>query len=387
MAQGGRTYLDWNATAPMRREAIEAVTTAMARVGNAASLHAEGRWALGAVEHARRDIAALVGASPQGVVFTSGATEAMVTALTPHLRGGEPFSRLIIGATEHACVLAGGRFEAALRQITPVDADGRIDLDTLTAMLARNAGPALVAVQWANNETGVIQDVAAIAQIVRRAGGLLAVDAVQAAGRVAIDLRRSGADLLALSSHKIGGPAGVGALIFADPDHMSRDPLLRGGGQEKGARAGTLNVAGIAGFGAAARAALNEMPSIQAHLSVLRDGLEAELARHLDIAVFGAQADRLPNTLLFGHAGLDAATLLMQLDLAGFAVSSGSACSSGKVGRSQVLQAMGVDAGLARSAIRVSMGHATTQDDVIGFADAYMQSVARQTTTRERRVA
>jgi cysteine desulfurase len=305
-------------------------------------------------------------------VFTSGGTEAANLALAP--TGG--CVRLIAGAGEHSCVLAGHRFAPEAVTRAPLGADGRIDLAALEAALD-SGGPAMLALQGANNETGVVQPVAEAAALVHARGGIVVCDAVQLAGRTAVDARALSADFLVLSAHKFGGPKGVGALISTDPELRAGSPLLRGGGQERGARAGTENVAGIAGFGAAARAARSEAAAEPVRLAALRDRLEARLFEAApDAVVFGAGAPRLPNTTCFAIPGIPAATLLMRLDLAGVAASSGAACSSGKVARSHVLTAMGVAADLAAGAIRLSLGWASREADVELFARAFAAAVA-----------
>jgi cysteine desulfurase len=370
-----RIYLDWNATAPIRAEVLARMVDALATTGNPSSVHAQGRAARGLVETARQEASRLANAPEAGVIFTSGGTEAIATALTPRWRvKGSPreLSRALIGATEHAAVLAGGRFEAKLCATLPVDREGRLDLDALEASLAASSGPALVAVQLANNETGVLQPIAEIARRVHEKGGILVCDAVQAAGKVALDIVALGADALILSSHKIGGPQGAGALVLRDEATSPADPLIRGGGQEQGHRAGTEAVAAITGFGVAAALALAELDETAPRLADLRDRLEKDLRARLPRALFfGDASERLPNTSLIGLDGAPAATLLMALDLSGFAVSSGSACSSGKVKRSHVLDAMGVEKRLAESAIRVSLGRGTSENDVVRFVEAF----------------
>ena len=370
-----RIYLDWNATAPMRAEALAHMLERLAATGNPSSVHAEGRAARSLVETARQEVATLVNAPETAVIFTSGGTEAIATALNPRWREkGETkgLSQALIGATEHAAVLAGGRCDPKLRAYLPVDRDGRLDLQALDAALAAASGPALVAVQLANNETGVLQPIPEIARRVHEREGILICDAVQAAGKVPIDITALGADALVLSSHKIGGPQGVGALVLRDEAIAPSDPLIRGGGQERGHRAGTEAVAAIAAFGMAASLARIELHETAAHLARLRDRIESDLLARLPEAVFFGQAvERLPNTSLIGLGGASAATLLMALDLSGFAVSSGSACSSGKVKRSHVLDAMGIERRLAESAIRVSLGRTTTENETIRFVEAF----------------
>jgi cysteine desulfurase len=358
-----RAYLDYNATAPLRQDAREALLAALAEAGNPSSIHAEGRAARAWIEQARRDVAALAGAAAKDVVFTAGGTEAANMALAP---GG--LRRLIVCATEHVCVLQGHRFAADAVSVAPVGGDGRIDLEALAGLL--EGEPALVALQGANNETGVLQPVSAAAELVHARGGLLLCDAAQVAGRLPLLEAAQGADVVLLSAHKFGGPKGAGAWIALRPGLAPETALLRGGGQERGRRAGTENVAAIAGFGAAARGALPGLEAEAARLAGLRDEMTARLrALAPEAVVFGADVPRLPNTLAFAIPGFAAAALLMRLDLEGVAVSSGSACSSGKVGPSHVLAAMRVPAELAAGALRVSLGWASSEADVAAFAE------------------
>src|SRR5580704_10023783 len=369
-----RSYFDWNATAPLRAEAKEALAEALALAGNPSSIHAEGRAARAVVEQAREQVAALVNARPGDVFFTSSGTEANMLALTPEIESPaerRPRSRLLLSAIEHVSVRAGGRFPRAEIEELPVDADGRLDLAALSAAVAR-APRALVSLMLANNETGVIEPVAQAAAIVHAAGGLLHVDAVQAAGRIGCDIDALGADLLTLSAHKIGGVKGVGALIRKNDDIHIANPLIQGGGQERGMRAGTENVAGIVAFGAAAAFARRNRDAEAAHMLALRNLLETGLAAISPRAViFGAGADRLPNTTLFAAPGMKAETAVIAFDLEGIAVSSGAACSSGKVQPSHVLAAMGVSPALTRGAVRVSLGWNTALADVEMFFGAW----------------
>lgn len=377
-----RIYLDWNATAPLRPEARAAMVSALDRAGNPSSVHAEGRAARQIVEEAREQVAALVNAEPREVIFTSGGTEANALALTPDLDTAserQPREWLLISAIEHPSVRAAGRFPPERVTDIPVIDVGVVDLPALQVRLeelrARGISRPLVSIMAANNETGALQPVAEAAAIVHAASGLLHVDAIQAAGKIPCDFRTLGADLMSLSAHKLGGPKGVGALVKRADLHLP-DPLIKGGGQERGARAGTENVAGIAGFGAAARAAGRDLEKESARLTALRTRLEAGLsAISPATVVFAAAAERLPNTTLFAVPGMRAETALIALDLAGVAVSSGSACSSGKVAASHVLAAMGVEEALARGAIRVSTGFLTSEKEVVGFLDAWKRLV------------
>ena len=359
-----RVYLDWNATTPLRPEARQAMAAAWDLSGNPSSVHAEGRTARRLVEDARAAVAGALGALPRDVVFTSGGTEANALALTPGLRRGSapPVQRLVVSAIEHASVLAGGRFPREAISMVGVTRTGLLDLDRLRAALA-DGPPALVSVMLANNETGAIQPIREGAEIIHAAGGLLHVDAIQAFGKIPFDVSVMGADLVTLSAHKIGGPKGVGALVLAE-GLLGPDPLLRGGGQERGHRAGTENVAGIAGFGAAVKAAMTGMEGNAIHLERLRDQLESGLRKTPGVIVFSDDAPRLPNTTLFTAPGLKAETAVIGFDLAGIAVSSGSACSSGKVQPSHVLEAMGTGPEPAKGAVRLSLGWSTSTADI-----------------------
>jgi cysteine desulfurase len=361
-----RAYFDWNATAPLRGEARAAMAASMDITGNASSVHAEGRAARRLVEQARERVAHLVGAEAKGVTFTSGATEANMLALTPAIEIGgrkQPRDRLFVSSVEHPSVRSGGRFAADAVEELPVSGDGVVDLIELERRIGKAERP-LVSVMLANNETGVIQPIAEIAKIVHAANGVLHVDAVQGAGRIECEIDKLNADLLSISSHKLGGPKGAGALIRRDDIHIA-EPLIKGGGQERGSRAGTENVAAIAGFGAAASAAAAIWPSEAGHMAALRDKLEAGLkAATPQVVIFGETVARLPNTTLFAVPGLKAETAIIAFDLNGIAVSSGAACSSGKVQASAVLASMGVEGALARGAVRVSLGWTTSERDI-----------------------
>ena len=366
-----RVYLDWNATTPLRREAREAMTAAMDLSGNPSSIHAEGRRARKLVEDARVVIAGAVGALPRNVIFTSGGTEANALALTPGLRRGSglPIKRLLVSAIEHASVLAGGRFPPEAIGTVGVTRSGLLDLDRLRVML-EGMPPALVSVMLANNETGAVQPVPEAAEIVHSAGGLLHVDAIQAFGKIPLDIKALDADLVTLSAHKIGGPKATGALILAER-LLGLEPLLRGGGQERGHRAGTEDVAGIAGFGAAASAAMSALPRDAIRLKGLRNHLENGLRQTPDVIVFSDDVTRLPNTTLFTVPYLRAETAVIGFDLAGIAVSSGSACSSGKVQPSHVLEAMGFGPKIAQGAVRLSLGWSTSDADIDRCLEAW----------------
>jgi len=361
MHTGRETYLDWNATAPLRPEAAAAVLEALASWGNPSSVHRRGRVARRIIERAREEIAGLLGGvDPRGVVFVSGGTEANNLALL-----GTDRERVLVSAVEHDSV----RQVLPTAETIPVDRDGVVALDALDRLLAADPRPALVSVMFANNETGVIQPVGEIASLARRYGALFHCDAVQAAGRLALDTGAIGADLISLSAHKLGGPPAVGALVVTgDLDLAS---LLRGGGQERGRRAGTENVPGIAGFAAAAKAAVEEIAAYD-RVRVLRASLEAEIAVAAPEAViYGTGVMRLPNTSAIAMPGVAAETQVIALDLDGVMVSAGAACSSGKVGPSHVLAAMGVDAALAASTIRVSLGGSSSETDIAHFLHAW----------------
>jgi cysteine desulfurase len=371
-------YLDHNATTPVRPEAAAAVAQALAQGGNPSSVHAAGRAARAVVEQARDAIAALIAAPASTVVFTSGGTEANALAIESAVAAGS--RRLIVSAVEHDSVLEGGKASGAAVEVAPVDAQGLIDLTWLRERLAAWAseeGRPFVALMLANNETGVIQRVAQAAEIVRAAEGWLHVDAIQAAGKIAVDSRGLGADTLTISAHKIGGPQGVGALTFGPRAVLSR--RLHGGGQERGRRAGTENVPGIAGFGAAARAALADL-SRAGQQAVWRDAAAAR-AKADGGVVMGEGASRLANTLCLAAPGFPAELQVMALDLAGIMVSAGSACSSGKVKASHVLTAMG-QGELAGQAIRVSGGWNTTENDWTRFAEVWSQTYERRAARR-----
>lgn len=370
-----RIYLDHNASAPLRPAARAATIAALDSTGNPSSTHAEGRGIRALVETARRHVAALVGADPRAVVFTSGATEAANLVLRPSLRipGRKDPVRLLAGATEHPCVLAGQRFAQA--EVIPVDRNGVIRLDVL-ASAVEGSGPVLLALQAANNETGVCQPVREAAAVVHAAGGSVVCDAVQAAGRVACDLDSLGVDAVILSSHKIGGPKGAGALVFADPNAHIDAPLIRGGGQERNIRSGTEDAAALAGFGAACLEVAEKGRAEALAVGALRDRFEAGLRDLAPVAVVGAGASRLPNTSCFAVPGTNATSLLMALDLAGIAISAGSACSSGKVSRSPVLDAMGVDPHM-KGALRVSFGWTSRPEDVDAVLAALRMVLAR----------
>lgn len=376
-----RAYLDWNASAPLLPEARDALLSALDLTANPSSVHAEGRQAKRLVEEARRDVAALCHAKAEHVVFTSGASEAVALVLTPDWRMGRShlvYSKLYTTATDHSIVVGGGRFAYTDVTELPVGRDGVLDLSALQAALDahdRSAGLPLVAVHLANNETGIVQPAAAIGKIVHDAGGVFVLDAVQAGGRISLDITKLCADFLILAAHKIGGPKGAGALV-GNSDVLMPAPIATGGGQERGHRAGTENFAALAGFGAAARVVSSNL----SHAGALRDKRDRLEETILEIdpeaVIFGRAAERLPNTIFYGIPGVKAETAQIAFDLAGIAVSSGSACSSGKVGASRVLKAMGY--GDDMSGIRVSIGHATTDEELTAFAEALRQFMSRR---------
>jgi len=352
-------YLDHNATAPVKPAVAEAVSAALGVCGNPSSAHGAGRTARRLVEDGREAVAALVGAKAERVVFTAGGTEANNLALR-----GSGRTRILAGATEHPSVLKA----VDGVEVIPVHRDGRLDLDALDSLLSKKGAPSLVSVMLANNETGVIHPVAEVASIAKRHGALVHCDAAQAPGRIAFDMASLGVDLLTVSAHKLGGPMGAGALVLGPG--IDIESILRGGGQERRRRAGTENVPAIAGFGAAAALAQNDTDNAP-RLARLRDLLEARVSEE-GAVVFGSAAARLPNTACIAMPGVASDTQVMGFDLSGFAVSSGSACSSGKVEPSHVLAAMGVSESEARTAIRVSLGWSTTDAEVEAFIGAWI---------------
>jgi cysteine desulfurase len=364
-----RTYLDYNATAPLRSEAKAAMIAALDVVGNPSSVHAEGRRARGIVESARESVARLVGAKPSEVVFTSGATESNTWVMA------QPWATILTSGVEHDSVLAPARATKCNVIELSTGYDGLVRIEEIAEHVLKRGvvRPAVIALQMANNETGVIQPVADVAEFARAHDIGVHSDAVQAVGRVTVDFAALGLDTMAISAHKLGGPKGVGALVIRD--HLDLVPLLRGGGQERRRRAGTENVAAIAGFGAAAEAAQAELRNMSA-VEALRDDLEAHIRAISPRAeIIGEMAPRLGNTISVALPGKLAETLVIRLDLAGIAVSAGSACSSGKVGASHVLEAMGLGPEIASGTIRISLGAETTKDDIAAFVAAW-QAIA-----------
>ena len=384
-----RVYLDWNATTPLRREAKEAMASAWDLVGNPSSVHAEGRqarrlmlvtWSFNQASNAARTASRADGRGGSG-------EKAGKAALSPGLRtsSGQAAERLLVSAIEHASVLTGGRFAGGSIATVGVTRYGVLDLDGLAAAL-EGGPPALVSVMLANNETGAVQPVEQAAEMVHAAGGMLHVDAIQAFGKMPFNLKSLGADLITLSAHKIGGPKGIGAVILAD-GVQGLAPLLRGGGQELGHRAGTENVAAIAGFGAAVEAATGALDSYAGRLETLQNRLEKGLRQTPGLVIFADKVTRVPNTTLFTVPGLKAETAVIGFDLAGIAVSSGSACSSGKVQRSYVLDAMGFGAEFANGAVRLSMGWSTTDADIDRCLEAWRKLAGTLLNSERRNTA
>ncbi|ANL46954.1 cysteine desulfurase 1 [Rhizobium phaseoli] len=382
-----RLYLDWNATAPLHPAAREAIMRAIDVFGNPNSVHGEGRAARAAIEGARRQVAALAGTEPGNVVFTSGATEAANLVLTPDFRMGRTplrLGHLYFSAIEHPAVREGGRFAKEKMTEIPVTEAGTVDLDALATLLDTHdkaAGLPMVAIMLVNNETGIVQPVEAAAKIVHAHGGLFVVDAVQAAGRIALDIDRLGADFIIVSSHKIGGPKGAGALIARGEALMPR-PLIQGGGQERGHRSGTQNSLALIGFGAAAEVAASELETRNAAIGALRQRLEAGMRQAAgDVIIHGEGGERVANTIFFTLPGLKAETGQIAFDLEGVALSAGSACSSGRLGESHVLTAMGRDAKLG--ALRISLGFSTTEEDIDRAIAAFAKIACRRRSAGE----
>ncbi len=376
-----RVYLDHNATSPPRPEVREAVARALqALAGNPSSMHAEGREARALLEDGRERVAALTGMPPGSLVFTSGGSEALEAAVRGVCdRAPANIRRILVSAVEHSAVLEAVRAYARRGfevDELPCDREGRVEPEAFRERLGLGRTTALVALQGANNETGVLQPIEEVGRLCRLAHVPFLVDAVQLAGKVAFDPREVFADLVAVSAHKLGGPQGVGALGVREGFVLA--PLIHGGAQEKRRRGGTPPVALVAGFGAAAESALAELKEESSRLLRLRARIETVLRdRFRDVRFHGQVAPRLPNTVNFSLPGAPGETLVIALDVAGFAVSTGSACASGAVEPSHVLRAMGVDDDEARGAVRVSMGWSTTRDDVELFLEALPDVVAR----------
>ncbi|MDR1827319.1 MAG: cysteine desulfurase [Methylobacteriaceae bacterium] len=373
MADDGRCYLDNNATTPVRPEVRAAMLDVWSRVGNASSVHSEGREARRRVESARDILAETCGAEAKNIVFTGSGTEANNYVLSPSFSvfGKRVVNRLLVNATEHASVLQGHRFAPGAVQLIPVNSNGLVDAEELARRLKTADGAALVSVQVANNETGVLQPVAEIARVVHEHGGFLHCDAVQALGKVPLDIHALGADVLTVSAHKTGGPQGVGAVIWASPDFSVEEKLIRGGGQERGSRAGTEDVAGIVGFGVALTLMRRHFAEECARIEALKRQCEAAVREAVpDCLILCESAPRVVNTFAFMVPGRKAETLTIAFDLAGVALSAGAACTSGKVGQSHVVAAMGLPQRFGASALRVSLGWSTAEEDVRRFASA-----------------
>lgn len=371
-------YADYNATAPVRPEAKAAMMAALDVGANPSSVHGPGRAARKLLETARAQVAVAIGARAQDVIFTSGGTEASALAVNGVVAQLDGKCTLLVSAIEHEAVMKNAGYAGVPVETVYVTADGVLDLDWLRQRLAdwdaERDGTPILAVMIANNETGVVQPVAEAATLVREAGGLTHCDAVQGLGKIMVNVNLLGVDYLALSAHKVGGPQGVGALWARSGAPLK--PVLFGGGQERSLRSGTENLSGIAGFGAATEAAIRDMPKLQS-LAAARDAMEAKLIAEAGVTVFGAAAERLPQTSNFAIPGFRAETQVMAMDLGGVAVSSGSACSSGKVKRSLVLSAMGVSDELSDSAIRVSFGWDTQPADFDAVAEAWLSAAKR----------
>ena len=371
-------YLDYNASGLVRPEVQDVMAKALADNGNPSAVHAAGRRARARIETARAQVADLVGADPTAVVFSSGGTESNAQAILSAIAAG--CVRLIVGATEHPCVAEAAAVSGLPVEILPVDGNGVVDLDRLAEAL-KQPGRAVVAIHHANNESGVIQPIAEAAKLTRAAGGWLHVDAIQSAGKIPVDMRDMDADTLTLSAHKLGGPQGVGALISKEGVPIIR--TLHGAGQERGLRAGTENVPGIAGFGVSADCAARDLDASMDHV-VWRDAAEATV-KAAGATIIGGAVARLPNTLFMAVEGWDSPQQLITLDLQGVMVSAGSACSSGKTKPSKAISAMGLDH-LATGGVRVSGGWGTSEDDWSRFADAWVASYARHRMRHAARV-
>ena len=366
------TYLDHNATTPLRPQARDAMLAALDAGGNPSSIHQQGRAARALVEDARKTIADALGVLPAMVVFTGVGTEANNFAIK-----GAQVERIIISATEHSCVLEAAKATGKPVEIIPVSSDGIIDLEALEKSLSKDEGKALVSLMLANNETGTIQPVQQASEIAAQHGALIHTDAVQAFGKISVNFGLLGVDMMTLSAHKLGGPQGVGALILRDG--VVLDKYIHGGGQELGRRGGTENVAGITGFAAAAKVAIGDMPEKQPEIRALRDLFESQLQQvSPDALIFSNQVERLPNTSYIALKSMNALTTLINLDLDNIAVSTGSACSSGKVTGSRVLAEMGIPDDLRSCALRISFGWNSTREDVSKFIKSWLALVARQ---------
>ena len=391
-----RVYLDHNATSPLRQRVRDEMIDAMNLSGNPSSVHAEGRKANAFIERSREKIAALIGADANDVLFTSGGTEANITALSPGLVAKTAKDRAralcFVSAVEHPSVLKGGRFAQSQIRTIPVTSSGVVDLDAFIELLdahdltplsgVKSKYPFVVSVMLANNETGVIQPVTEISGIVLERGGLMHCDAVQALGRMPFDLASIGVDLVTIAAHKIGGPKGVGALIGPGVDHILNDPLMCGGGQELRRRAGTEDIVSIAGFAMAAEISCEELADREM-VRFLRDRTERRLVNeYADLIVFGKDTDRLDNTSFMAVPGISSQNMVIALDLDGIAISAGTACSSGKVKQSGGLEAMGVNPEIAKCAFRVSFGPQNWLNDVDRLVGSILKIVAQHKKAR-----
>jgi len=368
-------YLDYNATAPMRPSVKDAWNAAVELPGNPSSVHAAGRAAAKFMEESRAMVAGLVGARARDVVFTSGGTEANNAVLRQ-----TGAASLIISAVEHESVMASAKLAGIPITVVPVDTKGVVVMSALTDALEASLKPALVSVMLVNNETGIIQNMKPIVEAVKNTGAMLHVDAVQAAGKLMLNFNTLGADYVTLSAHKLGGPQGVGAIILAPVAPLS--PLVAGGGQEQGRRSGTENVAGIAAFGNAAVEAMSALGDMN-RIATLRDHLEASIKTECpDAVIIGADSDRVANTSCIALPGVSGETQVMHFDLAGICISSGSACSSGKVKKSHVITALGYDEDIANASIRVSLGWNSTETDIDAFIKAFKTLYDRTASKR-----
>tara|TARA_Y100001970_G_scaffold283401_2_gene398484 strand:- start:105643 stop:106773 length:1131 start_codon:yes stop_codon:yes gene_type:complete len=357
-------YLDYNATAPVKPEVTQVVMSVLNNHGNPSSVHSFGRDARELIEEARESVALMVGSQSSNVIFTSGGTESNNLAIKLVKK-----KRLIVSAAEHPSILAAADFAGAEKIILPVDSNGMVSPVMLKDILGPDGTDTLVSIMLANNETGVIQPIAELAQIARSVGAIIHCDAVQGPGRTAINMDALGIHMLSISAHKFGGLKGVGALVISSEQEVN--PIIVGGGQERGWRGGTENVPGIIGMGKAAQLALLDLDNIE-QIANLRDLLEKKILRiEPDVTIFGDKVDRLPNTSSFTMPGVQSETQVMALDLAGIAVSAGSACSSGKVEPSHVLTAMGYSEAIGGCAIRVSIGWTNTEEDIDRFINTW----------------
>lgn len=375
-------YLDCNATTPLRPEAQQAMQVVLDECGNPSSVHSVGRRARAHLSGARSTLAELFGVDASRVIFTSGCTEANMHVLTPFYRIEADYERLahvLVGATEHPSVLKGGRFSDSEREVLPVDSNGHVEVEPLRQSMERissEGSKALVSIMAVNNETGIVQPMEEIAEIVNDFGGVLHVDATQIIGRRHVRLDSLGCDVMTLSAHKLGGPQGVGAVILAG-EQLQPAPLVTGGGQEYYQRSGTENVAAVAGFGAVAEI-IPDMVAEMKQIGVLRDKLEEELRTLTpDIVIFGESVDRIENTSCYAVPNISAETAVIACDLEGIAISSGSACSSGRVDASHVLEAMGVPKELAQGALRISLGWKNTKEEINRFLQKWRSIVDR----------